>query len=182
MQNLTRREFSVGSLAALALTQVRCGTSGLIVALDVAEVAASAAVPIVLVFTPQLGPFAAVLSTYIKGVSTACKESVTELKSTDPQATQYSKIAGYFAAVVLTSLPTGIVSEVEAAIGAISAAVSIILSIINGSPAPVAKLRGKSAASQALLVKYQAQVKALKSDQERIADILAKDAVLNPQR
>lgn len=178
---MTRREFNIGSLSALALSQIRCGASGLIVALDVAEVAASAAVPIINAFAGLLGTLLTpMFISYARGISNACALSVAELKTTDATAIQYTKIIGYFAQVVEVPLSSSIAAEVVAAISAIEAAVSIILGFIGGST-PKTKPKALNVDTQALLKKYQAQVKALGSDQARIADILAKNAQLNPR-
>jgi hypothetical protein len=184
---MTRREFhrtlGAASTGAALLPLLDCGknsSSALITALDVAEVAATAAVPLITAFSAQLGPFAPVAIAYAKAISDAAARSITELKSTDPPALQYSTIAGYFAEVLAISIPAGTVSEVVAVISAISVAVQAILAIVNNTPAAQIK---KAAAAvppdvKALLVKYQAQVKALGSDQARMQDVLTRAAQL----
>jgi hypothetical protein len=168
------------SLSPLAF-MTGCSNGGLIIALDVAEVAATSAIPVITAFTPQLGTVLAGQATaYAKGIANACAQSVTELGSTDPKLTQDTKIAGYFAAVLSLSLPPGTVSEVLAVIGAIGAAVQIILAEIH-PPTPAAQaIAPQSPAAQALLSKYQAQVKALGSDKARIADIMARAKGVKP--
>lgn len=171
---MTRRDFgkTVGAstIGALTLTQVGCGTSGLIVALDVAEVACTVAVPVVQAFAAQLGPMDALFTSYIGGISNACSLSVTELNNTaDSQSVQLANVAKYFAAVVTVNLPAGIATEVSAVIGAIIAAVQIIIKLINKTPAPT-----PTPVVAAKLKTYHSQVMALGSDEARKADVLAK--------
>jgi hypothetical protein len=164
----------------LCVALISCGTSGLITALDVAEVAANSAIPIIQAFSVQLGPTAALATAYAKGISQACEQSVTELGSTDSKAVQDTKIAGYFAEVAAVSLPAGTVAEVLAVISAVGSAVQIILTQINAptSPTPAAMA---SPEGKALLAKYQTQVKALGSDKARIQDVLTRAQTVKRQ-
>jgi hypothetical protein len=173
--SMTRREYAKEmaalSLGAAILPLTGCGSSSLVTALDVTEVAASAAIPIVQAFAPQIGAATVTeIDNYLNGVSNACALSITEAGNTaDSQAVQYTKMAGYFANVVTLSLPPGIAAEVAAGIGAVIAAVQVILKIINGTPVPT-----PAPAVVAKLKTYQAQVKGLGSDKARMADVLAK--------
>ena len=158
---------------ALSLVLAACSSSGLIVALDVAEVAASASVPVIQAFAGQLGTTAALASSYAQGISNACAESVTELKTTDSKAIQDTKIAGYFANVAALSLPTGTVSEVLAVISAIGSAVNVILNEVGAAKVTAS---APTPGAAVLLAKYQAQVKALGSDKARLQDIMTRAA------
>jgi len=167
-----------------------CTSSSLIVALDVAEVAASSAVPVIDAFAPQLGaPTVTLATNYAKAVSTACSESVAELSSTDSKAVQDTKIAGYFASAVI-SLPAGVASEVQAVIDAVGAAVQVILTEVHASATPTVAnetpadspgrlVRRWPLAGSALLAKYQAQVKALGSSKARLEDIRTRAGQMN---
>lgn len=162
----------------LSLSAFSCpsGSAGLITGLDVASVAATAAVPVINAFASQLNPNdAALLTNYARAISQACVDSVKELGSSDTKAIQYSTIASNFAKVAAVSLPTGTVSEVVTVISAIGAAVNIILATVNAGQAKTLRLSRAAAPNpevQSLLKKYQSQVKALGSDKARVQDIL----------
>ena len=175
---LTRRSL-LKSTALLPLASLTsCSSSGLIFALDVAEVAATASVPVITAFSAQLGPLAPVAIAYAKGIANACVLSVAELGSSDPTATKDKNILDYFAAVAELALPAGTVSEVVSAIDATVAAVELIINQIRGTVAakkPVsARASAQATTSANLLAQYQAQVQALGSDKKRIADILVR--------
>lgn len=170
---LTRRQFGAGSISALALAQIRCGSSNLVTTLDVVEIACTEAVPVVNAFSAQLGPATvAKLNAYLQGISNAAAQSITELgNTTDSQSQQYVKIAGYFAAVATIALPAGIAGEVAAVIGAVIAAVQLVLLAVNHTPAPT-----PTPAVKAKLTAYQAKAKALGTDAARIQDAMSRVA------
>lgn len=178
MHSLTRREFTSGTIGALALSHLGCSgsQSSLIQALDVASLASNAAIPVIQAFSSQLGPKATTLAlAYAQGIASASAQSVTELGNTaDTQDQQYSAIAGYFVNVASLNLPEGTAAQLTTIISAIGAAVHIILGLVRPLAAPSpARSAPTSPDVQALLNQYQAQAKSMGSDKARIADILA---------
>ena len=146
-----------------------CPSTSLIIALDVAEVAISAALP----FVGQLGP---AWGTYLKAMAAACSDAVTTLGNTSlTKAQQYEQIALALAQIIQPDLPSGgeVLTVVEAVIGAVQAIIAIVGAPKTGTVSLKAS-RLLSAAAQNKLKAYQAQVKALGSDKARIADIVAR--------
>jgi len=146
----------------------------LITALDVAEVAVSAALPFVGTLDPAWG-------TYLKAIASVCSNAVSVLDNASlTQAQQYGQIAIAIAQVVAPALPGGggeVVVIVEAVIGAVQAIIAIV-----GTPKASVSLKASitlSAGAREKLKTYQSQVKALGSDKARIADIAARAGQMN---
>ena len=124
--------------AVMCLTSIGCGTpaSNLIVALNAVSDAASVAVVVTqaLVVTGKVDQETAdLVSTYSASVGTAVNTTMVELNSTDTNAQKIEKITAAFAQVAVPAMGKNS-TAILAAINAVTAAINIFISHLNGAP------------------------------------------------